>query len=115
VRLAPVPHLSVSPGRILANPANSADHGPFANTRKPLVGVFRYNGPLQAAAVGASRVIHARRRISSADGHTSRSSAVSVMESTPMSARNSPSSHGPQTNCTCYDGFAADKWNRHTR
>jgi hypothetical protein len=48
-----------------------------------LIGEFRYNGPLQAAAVGASHTIHASCRISSADGHTSRSSAVSVMERTP--------------------------------
>src|SRR3712207_7972398 len=36
--------LSVSPGRILADPAHPTDEGPFANTRKPLVGEFTVHG-----------------------------------------------------------------------
>lgn len=44
VRIEPGPHLSVSPGRILADPANPTDDGPFANTRKPLVGEFTFHG-----------------------------------------------------------------------
>jgi predicted extracellular nuclease len=33
----------VSPGRIRADPANPTADGPFANTRKPLVGEFTVN------------------------------------------------------------------------
>jgi predicted extracellular nuclease len=38
------PELSISPGRILADPANPTADGAFANSRKPLVGEFVFNG-----------------------------------------------------------------------
>ena len=44
MRVEPGPQLSVSPGRILADPEHPTEDGPFANTRKPLVGEFTFHG-----------------------------------------------------------------------